>query len=186
MGTPVTYSASLISGASLSTVVPNPQYRWFVDGILSGSDSVLLVSGLTDGQEVRLNIRSATSCLIGDGSTISEVLSAPSPQNFIGGGYYCSGEQPNELRLLSSEAGVSYTLFRGTDSVSQFVGTGSALNFGRIGTPGSYRVRAVGGNGCAAQMGNVIVVDTFPGIYASITNDTFIYLGGSTVLEIDA
>jgi hypothetical protein len=103
VGTPVTYSASTIGGASLSTIVPNPVYRWFIDGVFAGSDSVLLVSNLTDGQEVRLNIRSATSCLIGDGSTLSEVLSAPFPQNFSGGGFYCSGEQPNELRLLYSE-----------------------------------------------------------------------------------
>ncbi|MBM3410333.1 MAG: hypothetical protein FJY18_01725, partial [Bacteroidetes bacterium] len=183
-GTPVTYSASLASGASLSTVVPSPQYQWFVDGVFAGTDSVLVVSNLTNGQEVRLNIRSGTSCWIGDGSTLAEVLSAPQSQSFSGGGFYCAGEQPNELRLLSSEPGVTYKLYRGTDSLLDFVGTGSALNFGRIGVPGLYRVHAVGANGCGAQMGQTIVVDTFPGIYASITPDTFIYFGGSVVLEV--
>ncbi|MFM7585488.1 MAG: hypothetical protein ACKO6M_00525, partial [Bacteroidota bacterium] len=183
-GTPVAYIASLVSGAAISTIVPNPQYRWFVDGVLAGTDSVLVAANLSNGQEVRLNIRSGTSCFIGDGATISEVLSSPADQNFRGGGFYCSGEQPNELRLLSSESGVRYTLYRGPDSVMERIGTGSAINFGRIGVPGNYRVQAIGGNGCSAPMGQSIVVDTFPGIYATISPDTFIYQGGSIVLEI--
>ena len=183
-GSPVIYSASLVSGASLSTIVPDPQYRWFVDGVLAGTDSILEASNLTDGQEVRLNIRSGSSCLIGDGAANAEVLSAPLSQNFTGGGFYCAGEQPNELRLLSSESGVNYTLFRGPDSVLGLIGSGAPINFGRIGIPGSYSVRATGGNGCGAQMGQSIVVDTFPGIYASMTPDTIIYQGGSVILEV--
>lgn len=119
------------------------------------------------------------------GSVTVTVNSAPNVYAMTGGGAYCSGGTGMPVGVLSSNAGISYQLYRaGTTAVgSPVVGTGSAISFGNQTTAGDYTV--IGTNtttSCTSNMSGVstITVNPLPTAY-TVTGGGQYCSGGSGV-----
>jgi hypothetical protein len=113
--------------------------------------------------------------------TISPV---PVAQSVTGGGNYCVGGAGLEVGISSSEAGVSYQLFRnGVATGSLVAGTGASFSFGSMSLAGTYSVSAVNAaTGCVADMSGTttIVVNNLPMAY-TVTGGGSYCQGGAGV-----
>jgi|GEM_PF-7090266 len=96
-----------------------------------------------------------TTCTNAMSTTASVVInSLPVVYNVTGGGNYCAGSAGAHVGLESSEPGVNYQLYLGSDAVgSPMPGSGAGLDFGEMYTIGTYSVAAANAiTGCASQM----------------------------------
>ncbi len=103
----------------------------------------------------------------------------PTAYSMTGGGAFCVGGSGVHVGLAGSDLGIAYQLYEGTTTVGAPVtGTGLALDFGLITTPGIYTVQATNTTTTCtdAMSGFVIVsVSSYP-VVGAIT-------GSSTVCE---
>lgn len=122
--------------------------------------------------------------LISDSVTITV---RPSPETFqlVGGGNYCEGGQGKEVKLLSSQSEVIYTLFRnGSPTANQLQGNGGELNFSFQTLAGQYT--AIGNNTlslCQAEMNGAVGVQVQTVPVANAGPDRTIQSGQSTNLN---
>ncbi|NBU72799.1 MAG: hypothetical protein EBS53_15380, partial [Bacteroidetes bacterium] len=175
-GTTVTYS---VPGLSVSS----PTYRWMVNGTLVGSDSTLLRSDLNQGDVVSVEISSSTQCIVASGSLVAQVAALPVVQQVNGGGSYCPGTGGVSVSLSASQSGIRYfLLLNGTATGDTVLGSGSALFFNGVVPAGTYSVGALSLNGCVQQMNGTVNVSLLSGVQATVSRDTFVYVGGSVQL----
>ena len=88
------------------------------------------------------------------GSATVTVNPLPNIYTVSGGGPYCSGGPCPHIILSASDAGIVYYLYDGTTLLSTIAGTGAAIDFGAICTPGVYTLAATNpGTGCTDTMG---------------------------------
>jgi hypothetical protein len=94
------------------------------------------------------------------GSATITVNSVPNAYTVTGGGAYCSGTTGIAVGLGSSDAGVSYRLYRGGSAVGSAVaGTGIAISFGLQTIAGIYTVIATNSStGCTSTMTGSVAV----------------------------
>lgn len=93
----------------------------------------------------------------------------PAAQTVTGGGSYCSGGSGVPVGLVTSEAGVSYQLFRGATSIGAPVsGSGGSLSFGQQSVAGAYSVLATNvATSCVNAMSGaaVVAINPLPTVY---------------------
>ncbi len=97
-----------------------------------------------------------------NGSALLTINPLPATMTVIGGGSYCPGTSTGvNVGLNASMVGISYSLLFGGTTMSITSGTGGALSFGLIGTPGIYKVRAISAvSGCTAMMADSAIVSS--------------------------
>jgi len=97
------------------------------------------------------------------------ICETPIAYNVTGGGVYCSAPGTGaEIKLQSSQARVTYELYRAGNPtpVATVSGTGGQISFGYFTTVGTYSVVATrNSGGCSAVMNNTVAVSlsTTPG-----------------------
>ncbi len=99
------------------------------------------------------------SC-VGTAQQIITVIPRPIAFNVTGGGTYCGVGSGVEIGLSSSEADVTYLLYRGVTLIATVSGTGNPLSFGPQTVVGTYTVNATRVSYCRYSMtGNAVVSD---------------------------
>ncbi len=93
-----------------------------------------------------------------------EVFPLPESYDLTGEEFYCEGGSGTSLTLENSQQNILYALFlNGSVTGYQIEGTGGAISFVNINTPGSYSVKAVNAQtGCDTFMNNTVTVQEFP------------------------
>ncbi len=121
-----------------------------------------------------------------NGSATVVVNALPVVQTVTGGGSYCSGGSGVNVGLATSEAGVSYQLYRnGVATGSPLAGTGLALDYGLQTAAGTYSVTAYNsGTGCMSAMSGTatISINSLPVLH-TVTGGGG-YCSGSTGVSI--
>lgn len=133
---------------------------------------------------------SSTGCtrLMTD-SVIIVINPYPNVFNVVGGGDICLGEAGKQIGLEITEVGVRYVLYHNSDSIGNYVGSGSPMMFGNFNITGIYTVEGVNlSNGLRRWMnGNAtIVVHPLPDIYTLVPSgmqcpNTILYMNGSKI-----
>ena len=166
--------------------VPVAQARWLwkVDGFPVGTDSTLILQNPQTGQVVSCEVNGA-NCVYAT-ADLSIVVGAP-PISFpmSGGGVTCSRGPRLPIGLGGSQTGTKYVLLRNGISTNDTVnGTGLAISFPPQLVAGLYKVRAIngGGTGCASLFPDSISINHFPILPKSVSPNTSLVLGGSTIL----
>jgi hypothetical protein len=138
---------------------------------LAGSYTVLATDALT----LCTNTMS-TSTTVGINTPPSAyTVSAPA------GNSYCAGGTGVDIQLANSDAGVNYTLYRGTVAVATMGGVSGMLDFGNQATPGVYTVVGDDGTCTSAMTGSVnVIMNPLPVPY-SITGGGNYCAGGAGV-----
>ncbi len=110
---------------------------------------------------------------------------APTKFNLGGGGEYCAGEETDDIKLSSSEVGVSYELFSNNLTTSNILnGTGNVLNFGQNIMGGTYKVVATNGyNGCSAEMKNSVTLTFNENPLVTVNPNQTVYSGEQAALN---
>lgn len=126
-----------------------------------------------------------TGCSIAmNGSTTISTTPLPTAQTVTGGGTYCAGGAGMAVGLSSSEAGISYQLYRGaTVAGTPVSGTNSAISFGLQTTAGVYTVLATNTTtGCTKAMTGsaTVIVNAVPVAY-NVTGGGNYCAGGTGV-----
>jgi hypothetical protein len=194
-GSYCTGSAGVSLGLSGSTAGVNYQ-------LLNGS---LPVGSAEVGTGAAINFgiftTSATYYVSADNGTCSSNMSGsatitenalPVAQTVTGGGDYCTGGTGVNVGLGTTQAGVSYQLYRnGVATGSMMAGTGLSLDFGLQTAAGNYTVTGYNsGTGCTNAMTGTVTVSVNPlpsaftvtggGSYCSGGTGVSIGLSGST------
>ncbi|MBX2907813.1 MAG: T9SS type A sorting domain-containing protein [Taibaiella sp.] len=104
------------------------------------------------------NISGCTNAMNGTAPVVVNPL--PTSHDVTGGGAYCEGGTGVAVGISGTEAGNSYTLYRGsTIAASSVPGTGGSLSFGLMTAAGTYTVLATNTTtGCTAAMGSNAIV----------------------------
>jgi large repetitive protein len=99
------------------------------------------------------------------------ILNPPGPPtayNVTGGGSYCQGLTGLPVGLDNSEAGVTYTLYKGAVAqVPTVPGTGAAITFGNQ-LAGTYTVKGTNGTGTTDMTGSAIITEN-PSLPVSVS-----------------
>ncbi len=115
-------------------------------------------------------------------ATVTATVNAlPNLYTVTGGGSYCAGGAGLHIGLSSSDAGISYQLWRGVTAVGSALSGGGVLDFGLITTTGTYTV--IGTNtstGCNVQMTGsaTIIINPLPPAF-NVTGGGSYCAGGS-------
>ncbi|GAA4467369.1 hypothetical protein GCM10023093_23170 [Nemorincola caseinilytica] len=134
-----------------------------------------------------LATNTTSSCTAAMTGSATVIMNTPPVIHAVtGGGSYCSGSTGVNVGLASSQAGVSYKLYRGATQVGAAVnGTGAAIDFGVMSVAGTYTVSATNvATSCAAAMsGNAVVqVNTLPVTQTVIGGGA--YCNGGTGVDV--
>ena len=88
----------------------------------------------------------------------------PTPFTVFGGGSFCAGSTGAHVMLSGSALGTNYQLYNGGSPVGGFVtATGTVLDFGAMGTTGTYTVKGIDAiTGCTGNMVSSAVVTSNP------------------------
>ena len=175
-GTSVTYSATL------GSTVNAPQYVWKVNGQQVGTSATFVSAGLTNGDQVSVDVTSGTSCVSGSASLQAQVSALPTTFTTSGGGSYCAGGTGVQISLSGSQSGVTYRLLRNSVVVDSLTGTGNAIQFQNRTDSGSYTITAISTSGCTQQMTGSATVSINALPNAEAGNDATIFVGNSTQL----
>ncbi|MCD6013546.1 MAG: C-terminal target protein [Flavipsychrobacter sp.] len=109
----------------------------------------------------------------------------PTAYSMTGGGAFCVGGTGVSVGLSSSDIGIAYQLYEGTTTVGTPVtGTGLALDFGLITTPGIYTVQATNtSTTCTNSMSGFVTVSVtaYP-VVSAITGSSTVCQGSNTTL----
>jgi uncharacterized protein YjdB len=127
------------------------------------------------------------------GSVIVNINPLPLQYSVTGGGTYCAGGTGVHVFLSGSDLGINYQLYLGLSAVGTPVaGTGLALDFGLLTTPGTYTVVATNVlTGCTNTMLSNALISTNPlptvynvtggGSYCAGGPGVHVFLSNSTV-----
>ncbi len=114
---------------------------------------------------VATNVTTTTFC----SDTMSGVATVivnlpPTVHHLFGGGTYCSNEAGRDIRMIHSDAGISYQLYNGSATVgTPTVSVGGFLNFGLQTAAGTYSVLATNiATTCTSGMADVVTVSVTP------------------------
>ncbi|MES2704913.1 MAG: T9SS type A sorting domain-containing protein [Bacteroidota bacterium] len=117
----------------------------------AGTYSVLATDGATG----------CTGAMLGTAPVAVNPL--PVAYTVTGGGGYCTGNPAPVIGLSSSEAGVSYRLYRGATLVTTITGTGSGITFGAQSVAGTYSVQAINtASTCTNNMTGTAIISINP------------------------
>ncbi|MCQ2370313.1 MAG: hypothetical protein MJ007_07560, partial [Paludibacteraceae bacterium] len=134
---------------------------------ISGVSPIGLTITLVSGKTYKISGTPSSDCdiIIGtkgqDASCVADRLTFkvtvnPLPKTFAmtEGGKYCEGGEGVDIKLLNSESGVNYTLYKdGVATSTVIAGTGSKISFGKQTAEGTYTAKAVNATtGCSADM----------------------------------
>ena len=110
-----------------------------------------------------------------------EVFPLPESYDLTGEKFYCEGGSGTSLTLESSEQNILYELLlNGNATGYQIQGTGGAISFVNINTPGSYSVKAINAQtGCDTFMNNTVTVQEVPEPEVYLFTGNGIYCEGS-------
>lgn len=152
----ITGGSNICLGASSALASATPGGTW-------STSSVSIVSlsgfGVAFGNAIGTSIISytlANGCYTTNVATVNPI---PFAYSITGGGNYCSGASGTNIGLSSSQLGVDYTLYTGPVNVATTMGTGTAIGFGLITTPGVYTIQAT---------------DAVTGCHRNMTGSTFV------------
>jgi hypothetical protein len=124
----------------------------------------------------------STGCVNTMSGTVAVVVNpVPTAYSVTGGGSYCTGGTGVPVGVSNSALGTSYQLYSGATAIgSPVAGTGSAISFGIITTPGTYTVTATNATtGCANSMfgSAVVTVNSLPAVYTVTGGGSFCVTG---------
>lgn len=123
------------------------------------------ISGVAAGM-AEITYQLPTGCFTTKTATVN---SLPALYSLTGGGNYCSGGAGVYVGLSGSATGIYYQLYRGSVTVSDPEGTGTALNFGLQTAAGSYSVVATNmSTGCSRNMAGTatVSINPLPNVYS--------------------
>ena len=141
----------------------------YVYGTSSGSVPTNAVIGIANSTSDYQSLISTSSSSVNSGfnnfcsqpatGTVLQWCIAPATFSVTGGGAFCSGSAGVHVGLNNSTSGISYQLFNsGTATGTALAGTGGALDYGVITTPGVYTVIANATSSCSTtQSGSATV-----------------------------
>jgi hypothetical protein len=179
----------------LSNSVAGIQYQLYlgsstVGGIVTGTGAPL-----NFGMQTALGTYSvsatntSTGCVANMSATpVVSTSSVPNVYSVAGGGGYCSGGVGAIVTLTSSDAGVTYQLYRGATAAGGLVsGTGSSISFAPQTVAGTYTVVANPGSTCATNMSGstVIFINGIPTTYNVTGGGGYCTGSGGTHVGID-
>lgn len=136
----ITGSPDLCIGATstLSNAVGGGLWSSPSGSIISVGSTTGVVSGLSTGTATVSYTIDATC----SATMTFTVLPSPSVYSVTGGGSMCAGDPGAYIKLSSSTAGINYKLYDGIVLTATLPGTGTALNYGRFATPGTFYILA--------------------------------------------
>lgn len=175
-GTAVQLSASATGGNGNYTYywtsIPAGYYSWDQTIQLLANQSSVYVLRVSDGLNTAYD-------------TVA-VNVFPNPQVFTvqGGGLFCEGSTPPEIRLNGSQPSVRYTLMRDASEVASLMGSGAPLVFGTFSVLGNYSVvaRSLSG-GCEMVMNGLATVVAGTSLLVNAGPDKTISTGSQVTLE---
>ncbi len=127
-----------------------------------------------------------TSCSIDMGGVASIIIN-PLPEDIavLGGGTICNGEDFPEVYMLTSEIGVSYSLYRNAQATGiTIAGTGIGINFGPQSSSGVFSIIAENNStGCYLQLSGTVEIEILDLPIANAGEDHTIVQGNYTQLQ---
>ena len=108
-----------------------------------------------EGDESPLTVTPGTDAIVYGNPVLNQT--PPASFTVTGGGSYCEGGAGLPVGLAGSEAGVTYTLYRGATEVSTVSGTGAAVSFGNQ-TAGIYTVTGTSPFGTTNMEGQAEII----------------------------
>ena len=177
-GQPVQVSVAGLPGGSMGS------YQWYVNGQPAGNGSVLTRSDFRSGDEVLVEFTDTINCTTGQAQSLLSIAEAPANPMMTGGGVFCSDEVGVSIGTQISVTGTTVVLIRdGSLRVDSLPGTGQALSFGLIHQPGSYSLEVRTTHGCVRSFSDSISVQRLLSPVATVSRDTFVYLGNGIALQ---
>lgn len=146
------------------------RYQLFNGSAMVGGAVAGTGAAISFGNQTAPGTYSVMATMIGSGcsnnmtGTVSVSMNtAPTVHTVTGGGSYCAGGIGEMVGIDSSDAGVDYTLYRGSTIVSTLPGTGSGFNFGTYTTAGGYTIKATDlTTTCSSNMSGSAIVTVLP------------------------
>jgi hypothetical protein len=125
-----------------------------------------------------------TSKMYGNAAVV--INSLPAIDTVKGGGSYCAGGGGMHIGLDYSDAGINYSLYKGSTLVATTGGSNSGLDFGAQTIPGTYSVTATNTiTGCTNTMyGNAVVTENIPPTSYTVTSSSSSYCAGGSGVHI--
>ena len=165
-------------------------YQLYLTGVANGTAVTGTGSSISFGNKpltgayTVVATSSATPGCISNMTGSVAVSTAPLPTTYAvtGGGGYCVGTPGVHVGLAGSDAGITYQLYNGSSPYATLLGTGSALDFGVIGTTGVYTMSASNPSTvCSVNMlsSAVVNVNTLPAPFA-IAPSAISYCAGTS------
>jgi gliding motility-associated-like protein len=116
------------------------------------------------------------------------VNAQPTKFTLGGAGEYCGDEEINDIKLQSSEIGISYELFSNNLTTNNILnGTGNVLNFGQNKLEGTYKVVATNDyTGCSSEMKNTITLTFNENPIVEPNPNQTVYSGEQAALNVVA
>ncbi len=99
-------------------------------------------------------------------STTVNVIPLPTAYTVTGGGSYCASDTGVHIGLSNSDVGVNYTLYHGATAIGTLPGTGAALDYGLLTSPGTYSIK---GTNTTTTCQNTMTGSAFVTIIPNVT-----------------
>ena len=171
----------------LSSSQSGYSYQTYLGGVINGSAVTGTGAGISFGPRSTTGaytvVATSTSGCVNNmtGSVPVSISPLPTLYAVTGGGGYCVGSTGVHVGLLGSDVGITYQLLNGTTLAGSLAGTGAALDFGVIGTTGTYTVAATNlATVCTVNMLSSAVVNVNPVPAAStISPSSISYCAGT-------
>ena len=187
---PISGLSSLCLGFGTTLSDPSSGGTW------SSSIPGVAIIGSTSGavSSISLGATTISYTLSSSGCSALMTLNVTNPPNVFtvtGGGSYCATGTGVHVGLISSDAGIFYSLYNGATLVATATGSGSSIDFGLFTGSGTYGVIAAYGTPCATTMAGTVTVNINPlptpysvsggGGYCAGGTGMHIYLNSSTI-----
>lgn len=156
---------------------------------VAGTGTAITLGSMTIGGTYTVVATNTTTGCVNNmsGSATVTVNAMPNVYVVTGGGAYCAGSTGPHIGTNNSSTGINYQLYNGGSAVGSPVAgsTGMGVDFGTVGTAGTYSVMASNpSTGCAVAMSGTVAVtvNAVPTAFAVSGGGT--YCAGGTGVSV--